>query len=175
MKKKFYFIRQMAKFDTNDVLYVVYVGTSVNEFSKYCQVREISKDCGYYFEPVSTISDQALDNLHKSVFKGLPKWKISFRSQSVSISKLYKMIEEDSFAKNEANMASSLDLQYFYFKHNPEWREAHSSYVLRREFANSTRKNLSQSKRDDLVSALIGAGLFLVLYLIECYLNGMGI
>lgn len=169
------FVRQKGCLDPNDVIYHVKVGTSDREFAKLCLVKEFCKDCGHYFRKRGNETDIAMDFLHRSVFKGIPSYKLDFRKATLTISQLYQMIIDDTFDAFESNLASTLSQQYFYFKDNPKWRINHKSYVLQRELAISTRKYLSHSKESQSIQVAIATCLILILFMIESYLTGIGL
>lgn len=103
MKSYYYFVRDMSCPSRQTIIYHVAVGTSDREQVKFALVREYCRDCGLFFRPVSKSSDIAVSNLVKSLFPG-SSWFVSpLRHATISITELYALIVDDSFASFEAS------------------------------------------------------------------------
>lgn len=168
MKSKYCFIRDLQNFGKDSVVYVVKVGTSDRECMKLESVRQYATDCSIYFRRWDYNVDVALDNLANSVFYGKPFARLFIRKAEITISRLYSMIVDDSFAKFEAKLTASRSLihvlsscsQSFYFKNHP--LNCNTSCQRLR------RKNLSARSGDDFLGACIA-----FCFILGCYLTSM--
>lgn len=173
MKRYYYFVRNLNGFCSDDVVYKVAVGASLREHAKLVLVSEFAKDCGMYFQPVSDVSDKAIDSLANSLFKGTSFALMYLRRANISISELYKLIIDDSFLAFEKSLTepatkfrilSLLSPSFFFINQPPKCitscQPSRSKYLSHAEGSENTR-------------ALIGAWLILVLFLLAGYLEGL--
>lgn len=173
MKRYYYFVRNLNGFSPDDVVYKVAVGSSMREHTKMVLVSEFAKDCGMYFQPVSDVSDRAIDSLANSLFKGTSFALMYLRRADVSISELYQMILDDSFIAFEQTLCepatkfrllSLLSPSFFFINQrsncNTSCQPSKSKYLSLAEGAENTR-------------VLIGVWLILGLFLLAGYLEGL--
>lgn len=173
MKRYYYFVRNLNGFGANDVVYKVAIGTSMREHAKMVLVSEFAKDCGMYFQPVSDMSDRAIDSLANSLFKGSSFALMHLRRANVSISELYRMIVDDSFTTFEKSLCEpanktrllSLLSPSFFFINQPS--NCDTKCQPRR------RKYLSHAEGSENTRVLIGVCLILVLFALAGYLEGL--
>lgn len=173
MKRYYYFVRNLNGFGSDDVVYKVAVGSSMREHAKMVLVSEFAKDCGMYFQPVSDVSDRAIDSLANSLFKGTSFALMYLRRANVSISDLYQMIVDDSFTTFEKTLCEpatkfrllSLLSPSFFFFNQPS--VCNTSCQPRR------RKYLSLAEGSENTRVFIGVCLILVLFMLAGYLEGL--
>ena len=173
MKRYYYFVRNLNGFSPDDVVYKVAVGSSMREHAKLILVSEFAKDCGMYFQPVSDVSDRAIDSLANSLFKGTTFALMYLRRADVSVSDLYQMIVDDSFIAFEKTLCEpatkfrllSLLSPSFFFINQPF--NCNTSCQPRR------RKYLSLAKGSENTRVLISVWLILVLFMLAGYLEGL--
>lgn len=173
MKRFYYFVRNLNGFCPDDVVYKVAVGSSMREQAKMVLVSEFAKDCGMYFQPVSDVSDRAIESLANSLFTGSAFALMYLRRADISISDLYRMIVDDSFTTFEKNLAEptaklrllSLLSPSFYFINQP------SKCITSCQPSRS--KYLSHAKGSQNTSVAIAFGLILGLFMLAGYLEGL--
>lgn len=173
MKRYYYFVRNLNGFSPDDVVYKVAVGSSMREHAKMVLVSEFARDCGMYFQPVSDVSDRAIDALANSLFKGSSFALMYLRRADVSISELYQMIMDDSFIAFEKSlcepatkfrMLSLLSPSFFFNNHTSDCNTSCQP---------SRRKYLSRAEGYENTRVLIGVCLILVLFMLAGYLEGL--
>lgn len=173
MKRYYYFVRNLNGFCPDDVVYKVAVGASMREHAKMILVSEFARDCGMYFQPVSDISDMAINSLANSLFKGTSFALMYLRRANVSVSDLYQMIVDDSFVTFEQNLTEpttkfkllSLISPSFFFINQP------SKCITSCQPSRS--KYLSHAKGSENTHVLISVWLILVLFMLAGYLEGL--
>lgn len=173
MKRYYYFVRNLNGFGSDDVVYKVAVGSSMREHAKMILVSEFARDCGMYFQPVSDVSDRAINSLANSLFKGSSFALMYLRRANVSISELYQMIVDDSFTAFEKNLAEpatklrllSILSPSFFFINQPS--NCITSCQPRRS------KYLSHAEGSQNTSVAIAFGLILGLFMLAGYLEGL--
>lgn len=173
MKRYYYFVRNLNGFGSDDVVYKVAVGTSMREQAKMVLVSEFAKDCGMYFQPVSDVSDRAIESLANSLFTGTSFALMYLRRADVSICDLYQMIVDDSFLTFEKNLTEpatkfrllSLLSPSFLFLNQP------SKCITKCQPSRS--KYLSPAEGSENTHILISVWLILVLFLLSGYLEGL--
>ena len=173
MKRYYYFVRNLNGFGSDDVVYKVAVGSSMREHAKMVLVSEFARDCGMYFNPVSDVSDRAINSLANSLFKGTSFALMYLRRANVSISDLYQMIVDDSFVTFEQNLTEpatkfrllSLLSPSFFFINQP------SKCITSCQPSRS--KYLSPAEGSENTHVLISVCLILGLFLLASYLEGL--
>lgn len=154
MKSKFCFIRRTGELEPNDVIYQVWVGSFLREFTKLRLVQEYCKDCGFYFEKWSLLVDSHIDGEKaRYVTDGNPIAN-PFRTASVTIDKLYAMIIDDSFGRFEANLPMTQSEKWMQFHHSLLYYKSLSSPKVLRNAYPVVRKNLSRRNRIEDQKAL---------------------
>lgn len=173
MKRYYYFVRNLNGFGSDDVVYKVAVGSSMREHAKMVLVSEFARDCGMYFQPLSDVSDRAINSLANSLFKGTSFALMYLRRANISISDLYQMIVDDSFIAFEKNLAEpttklrllSILSPSFFFINQP------SKCITSCQPSRS--KYLSHAKGSENTHVLISVCLILVLFMLAGYLEGL--
>lgn len=173
MKRFYYFVRNLHGFGANDVVYKVGVGSSLRESAQQELINQYAADCGCYFRLVSDESDRAIDLLAKSLFPDSKFALLHLRRANLSVSELYRMIVEDSFATFEKDLAESRSkfqllsiLSPSFFYHN------HTS-ICHTTCQPIRRKYLSPAKGSENTHVALAVGVIIVLFLISGYLEGL--
>lgn len=104
MKSKYCFLRTNGQLSPGDVVYQVWVGSFLREFTKLTLVQEYCKDCGLYIEKWSPEVDSRLEKMKALYGGGASVLSSPFLSASITISKLYALIIDDSFESFERNL-----------------------------------------------------------------------
>lgn len=104
MKSKYCFLRTNGLLSPGDVVYQVWVGSFLREFTKLTLVQEYCKDCGLYIEKWSPQVDSRLEKMKALYGGGASELSSPFLSASITISKLYALIIDDSFESFERNL-----------------------------------------------------------------------
>lgn len=173
MKTKYCFIRNPHHFTREDVVYVVYVGTSEREQVLLTLISEYVKDTGIYFKKWSNTVDITLLELRSHLFPNSIQTRFYLRTASVNVSDLYRLIIDDSWSSFEETLTTPTAKFHLISMLSPTFFFANSP-VGKKSFASSAkRKNLSQNGDSELVSAVVNFGLILVLFLFAGYLEGV--
>lgn len=173
MKSYFYFVRNMNGFSSDDVVYKVAVGSSLKDVAKMSLVSEFARDCGMYFERVSTRSDASISLLAKSLFPGSSYPEIYLRTAVVSVHELYRLILDDSFISFEKNLSFPKAHAQLLSHFSPSFKLRNSQSSCITTCPTLRRKYLSQTEGDQITRACIGFGLILGLFLLSGYLEGI--
>lgn len=173
MKSYYYFVRDLSHFQAESVVYKVAVGSSDREQAKHALLKEYARDCGFYYQIVSDTSDKAIGMLAEGVFHKGAASRILIRIASVSVSQLYRMAIEDSFAKFEARM--TFQPAYFHILSCFGIILKSPAVSLRGKAGKPVRqrKNLSHDKKMSPKEAICAFGLILIIFLIAGFLEGM--
>lgn len=173
MKRYFYFVRNLHGFCANDVVYKVGVGSSLRECAQVELIRQFATDCGCYFRLVSDKSDRAINCLAESLFPDSKFALLHLRRANLSVTELYRLIVEDSFATFERDLHESRskfqllsNLSPTFFYHN------HKSNCITSCQPNR-RKYLSPAKGSENTQVALAIGVIIVLFLISGYLEGL--
>ena len=175
MKSKYCFIRHQGVLKPDSFIYHVWVGSSLRESVKLALVEEYCKDVGDYFEKWSSVVDSQLDECRA-------RYKVSgnpiaspFKSASVTISELYRMIIDDTFDMFEASMMINATEKYKLFHHLSEYHRQANYFKVLHDASPSVRKYLSLAKRNVAVRAAICVALCFVLMaldaVVSCVMN----
>lgn len=173
MKRYYYFVRNLNGFGSNDVVYKVAVGTSMREQAKMVLVSEFAKDCGMYFQPVSDVSDRAIESLANSLFTGSSFALMYLRRADVSICDLYQMIMDDSFLTFEKNLTEPATKFRFLSLLSPSFLFLNQPSKCITTCQPSRSKYLSPAEGSENTRVIIGVWLILVLFLLSGYLEGL--
>lgn len=121
MRKKYYFVRHSGGLSVGVTIYHVWVGSSEREQTKLALVQAYCKENDLPMVRWSHEVDSLIDSFqekHKADDCALAK---PYRTASVSISVLFQMILDDSFAKFEAyNYASHFEI-YLNHRNDPNF------------------------------------------------------
>ena len=175
MKSKYCFIRHQGNLKPDSFIYHVWVGSSLRESVKLALVEEYCKDVGDYFEKWSSEVDSQLDECRARFKVSGNPLASPFKSASVTISELYKLIIDDTFDMFEASMMMSATEKYKLFHHQSEYHRQANYFKVLQNASPSTRKYLSLAKRNVAIRAAICVALCCVLMaldaVVSCVMN----
>ena len=173
MKRYYYFVRNLNGFGSDDVVYKVAVGSSMREHAKMVLVSEFARDCGMYFQPVSDVSDRAINSLANSLFKGTSFALMYLRRANISISDLYQMIVDDSFTTFEKNLTEPTTKLRLLSLISPSFFFINQPFKCITSCQPSRSKYLSHAEGYENTHVLISVCLILVLFMLAGYLEGL--
>lgn len=173
MKRYYYFVRNLNGFGSDDVVYKVAVGSSMREHAKMVLVSEFARDCGMYFQPVSDMSDRAINSLANSLFKGTSFALMYLLRANISISDLYQMIVDDSFTTFEKNLAEPTAKLRLLSLLSPSFFFINQPIKCITTCQPSRSKYLSHAKESENTLVLISVCLILGLFMLAGYLEGL--
>lgn len=173
MKSYYYFVRTVGHFQADDVVYKVAVGTSDREQAKHALLKEFCRDSGFYYEKVSDSSDKAVDLLAEGVFHRGPVSRVLLRFATISVSELYKMAVDDSFARYEAKMACLPAYFHILGCFGVILKNPAGSLREKANKPSRQRKNLNHKKMMSPKEAVCVFGLILIIFLVAGFLEGM--
>lgn len=172
MKRRYVFARNLAKFDRDDVIYIVLVGSSQRDQIKLSLLQEYSKDAGCYLRPVSDETDKALDNLAKSLFSGCQWPRLMLRKTEMTISVLYRIVEDDSFESFESTLVQPQSLFHLLHFIDPHF-SLNVNVLQSGTFLPSVpRKYLKTFKRESIQGAVVNFGLILITFIVAAIVCG---
>lgn len=169
MKSKYCFLRSSGNLKPNDVIYQVWVGSFLREFTKLTLVQEYCKDCGFYFEKWSPEVDSRLDAMKSKYQTDENPLSSPFLSASISIDKLYALILDDSFESFEKNLMLTPTEKWCRFNQTILYHQSLKSSLVTRNAYPHVRKNLSHRNRREVSNAicsLIGIAVLIVIDII---------
>lgn len=166
-------MREFSHVSVDTVVYHVKVGTSDREHVKFALVAEYCKDCGLYFSKVSDSSDRAIRLLEKSLFPGSSFFTSPLRRATISISELYRLILDDSFATFEKQHQERRGSFNFKCLVDPRFYARNFPRKKVKTPAFPTRKYLKSGNTADFDSFLIGSAIVAIIFLIAAYLDGV--
>lgn len=175
MKTKYCFIRNPHNFTREDVVYIVYVGTSEQDQVKLTLISEYVKESGIYFRKWSNSVDVALTQLCETLFSKSLFGQFALRTAEISIAKLYELIIDDSWLAFEEKLTTPRPKLHLLAMLSPNIFFQNSA-KRKKSFAFSVqRQNLSHNDDSELISAVVHFGLILILFLIGGYLEGVSV
>lgn len=166
MKSKYCFLRSHGDLSPSDVVYQVWVGSYLREFTKLTLVQEYCKDCGLYFEKWSPQVDSHLDEMKSKYQSDGNVYSSPFLSASISIDKLYAMIIDDSFAAFEKSLNLTPFEKWCRYRQTIRYcQSVNKTNVLPHAYPH-VRKNLSLNNRNEgLKAACCFVGVLILLAL----------
>lgn len=147
MKSKYVFIRNWPDIQAGDFIYSVWVGSSRREQAKYLLVREFCRDCSLYFK-LNAI--EVVSEIEKAKARFRRDGNVNanpFRSASVTISELYRMIVDNSFDAFEANQTENRSSLWWNFHRDLQFIQSQNINDVVHHASPSGSKNLSIRKR----------------------------
>lgn len=121
MKSKFYFVRHSGGLNVGETIYHVWVGTSLREKAKQKLVEIFCRENDLPFVPWSLAVDSLIEQQMAKYKADGCKGRYPYRTASITISKLYQLIIEDSFERFEAdNLPSKFEI-YINHYNDPEY------------------------------------------------------
>lgn len=167
MKSKYCFLRSRGDLKPGDVIYQVWVGSYLREFTKLTLVQEYCKDCGLYFEKWSPLVDSHLDEMKSRYQTDGNVFSSPFVSASISIDKLYALIIDDGFAAYEKSLNLTTFEKWCRYRQTIQYcRSVNKSNVIHHAYPH-VRKNLSHSYGDEGLKAACGLVGILVLIALD--------
>ncbi len=175
MKTKYCFIRNPHHFTREDVVYIVYVGTSEHDQVKLTLISEYVKESGIYFRKWSNSVDVALTQLCETLFSKSLLCQFALRTAEISVQDLYELIIDDSWSVFEEKLTTPRPKLHLLAMLSPNVFFQNSG-MRKKSFAFSVqRQNLSHNVDSELISAVVHFGLILILFLIGGYLEGISV
>lgn len=173
MKSKYCFLRSRGNLSPGDVIYQVWVGSYLREFTKFRLVQEYCKDCGLYFEKWSPEVDSRLDR-EKSRFNSDGRLFTSpFLSASITIDKLYAMIIDDSFVAFEKSLNLTPFEKWCRYRQTIEYCQSINKTNVSHHAYPHVRKNLSISNGNEAYKAACGFAGILVLIVLDILMTNL--
>lgn len=167
MKSKYCFLRSRGSLSPGDVIYQVWVGSYLREFTKFKLVQEFCKDCGLYFERWSPEVDSRLDREKSRFCSDGRQFTSPFLSASITIDKLYAMILDDSFESFEKSLNLTPFEKWCRYRQTIQYcQSVNKTNVLHHAYPN-VRKNLSLSNGNEVYKAVCGFVGILVLIALD--------
>ena len=167
MKSKYCFLRSRGKLSPGDVIYQVWVGSYLREFTKFKLVQEYCKDCGLYFERWSPEVDSRLYKEKSRFYSDGSEFTSPFLSASITIDKLYAMIIDDSFVAFEKSLNLTPFEKWCRYRQTIQYCQSiNKSNVLHHAYPH-VRKNLSHSNGHEGYKAACGLVGILVLIALD--------
>lgn len=148
-------------------VYHVMVGTSQRELVKLSLVTEYCKDTGLYFKKWSCLVDSALELAAKPYKKDGCALATPFRTASITISDLYRMIIDDSFHDFEANYTETAFGLWRNFRNDPDYIQHFNASVCNTIALPPRRKNLSLGKLSEGQRARLATFGIAVLFFVD--------
>lgn len=156
MKSKYCFLRSRGNLSPGDVIYQVWVGSYLREFTKFKLVQEYCKDCGLYFERWSQEVDSRLCREKSRFCSDGRECTSPFLSASITIDKLYAMIIDDSFESFEKSLNLTPFEKWCRYRQTIQYCQSiNKSNVLHHAYPH-VRKNLSLSNGNEVYKAVCG-------------------
>lgn len=173
MKSKYCFIRHGGNLNPGDVIYQVWVGSYLSEFTKLTLVEEYCRDCGLYFQKWSVEVDSHIDKAKARYRTDGNPLAHPFRSASVTISKLYALIIDDSFARFEASLPTTRFELWLQFNHRVEYYQSLNRSNVTPSAILTRRKHLSHRNRVEGQRALFCLILIIMLIAIDAIVTNL--
>lgn len=173
MKSKYCFLRSRGNLSPGDVIYQVWVGSYLREFTKFKLVQEYCKDCGLYFERWSPEVDSRLYREKSRFCSDGREFTSPFLSASITIDKLYAMIIDDSFESFEKSLNLSPFEKWCRYRQTIQYCQSiNKSNVLHHAYP-QVRKNLSLSNGNEVYKAVCGFVGILVLIALDIIVSNI--
>lgn len=153
MKSKYCFLRSRGDLSPGDVIYQVWVGSYLREFTKLTLVQEFCKDCGLYFEKWSPLVDSHLNEMKSRYQSDGNVFSSPFVSASISIDKLYALIIDDGFAAFEKSLNLTPFEKWCRYRQTIRYHQSIKTNNVIHHAYPQVRKNLSHSYGDEGLKA----------------------
>lgn len=173
MKSKYCFLRSHGNLSPGDVIYQVWVGSYLREFTKLKLVQEYCKDCGLYFERWSPEVDSRLYKEKSRFCSDGRQFTSPFLSASITIDKLYAMIIDDSFESFEKSLNLTPFEKWCRYRQTIQYCQSiNKSNVLHHAYPH-VRKNLSLRNGNEVYKAACGLVGILVLIVLDILMTNL--
>lgn len=173
MKSKYCFLRSGGELKPNDVIYQVWVGSFLREFTKLTLVQEYCKDCGLYFEKWSPMVDSHIDQMKSKYMASASQTTSPFLSASITISKLYAMIIDDSFDSFERNLMLTQFEKWCRYRQTISYVQSINKTNVPPRAYPHVRKNLSVSNASEGYKAAFGLVGILILIALDILMTNL--
>ena len=173
MKSKYCFLRSSGDLRPGDVVYQVWVGSFLREFTKLTLVQEYCKDCGLYFEKWSPLVDSWLDRMKSRYVSDGNVYSSPFLSASITIDKLYALIIDDSFNSFEASLFLNPTEKWRRYRNSIRYHLSVSKSNVIQNANPFVRKNLSLRNRYEGQKSLFLLVCLIVLIIIDAIVSNL--
>lgn len=173
MKQKYLFIRDFAQINRDTMLYVVWVGESVEDAAKLQLIKEFSKDCGCYFHKWSTPVDLTVRKINQRFFSGSFMSMNRFRRVDMPISDLYRLIIDWSFEAFEANYVEPRALSHILSILSPSFFFNYHNQKVTQHAHRAKRKYLSELGVSERVKSTACFAMLILLFLLASFIEGL--
>lgn len=154
MKSKYCFLRSSGLNSPEDFVYVVWVGSSLRELAILSLVEEYARDTGLYFKRWSPDVDSHIDKARSRYKTNANGFGFAFRTISVTIKELSKLIVDDSFGALEKAYTMTESEKWCRFHNSIEYAAAVNHSNVIRNASPSLRQYLSLAKKGQRVKAV---------------------
>lgn len=172
MKSKYCFLRSRGNLSPGDVVYMVWVGSYLREFTKLTLVQEFCKDCGLYFEKWNPLVDSHLDEMKSRYQSDGNMFSSPFVSVSITIDKLYALIIDDGFAAFEKSISLTPFEKWCRYRQTIRYCQSINKTNVIPHAYPVRRKNLSLRNRNEGLKAaccLVGVLILLAIDAVMSY------
>lgn len=173
MKSKYCFLRSRGSLSPGDVVYQVWVGSYLREFTKFKLVQEYCKDCGLYFERWSAEVDSRLDREKSRFCSDGRHFTSPFLSASITIDKLYAMIIDDSFESFEKSLNLTPFEKWCRYRQTIQYCQSINKTNVTHHANPHVRKNLSISNGNEVYKAVCGFVGILILIALDIIVSNI--
>lgn len=167
MKSKYCFLRSSGDLKPGDIVYQVWVGSFLREFTKMTLVQEYCKDCGLYFQKWSPLVDSHLDEMRSRFQPDGNPFTSPFVSASISIDKLYALIIDDGFAAFEKSLYLTQFEKWCRYRQTIRYCQSINKTNVPLHAYPHVRKNLSHRNGSEVYKAACGLVGILVLIALD--------
>lgn len=155
------------------MLYVVWVGSSIEDAAKLQLIKEFAKDCGCYFHKWSTQVDLTVRKINQRFFSGSFMSLNRFRRVDMPISDLYRLIIDWSFDCFEANYVEPRALSHVLSILSPSFFFNYHNQKVSHHAHRSSSKYLSQLRVGEKVKSTLCFTMLILLFLLASFLEGL--
>ena len=173
MKSKYCFLRSRGNLSPGDVIYQVWVGSYLREFTKLKLVQEYCKDCGLYFEKWSLEVDSRIIREKSRFCSDGGQFSSPFLSASITIDKLYAMIIDDSFDSFEKSLNLTPFEKWCRYRQTIQYCQSINKNNVTHHAYPQVRKYLSHSNGNEVYKAVCGFVGILVLIALDIIVSNI--
>lgn len=173
MKQKYLFIRDYTQINRDSMLYVVWVGESIEDAAKLQLIKEFSKDCGCYFHRWNRQVDLTVSKINERFFSGSFMSLNRFRRVDMSVSDLYRLIIDWSFEAFEANYVEPRALSHVLSILSPSFFFNYHNRKVIQNARRAKRKYLSELGVSEKVKSTACFTMLILLFLLASFLEGL--
>lgn len=171
MKSKFCLIRTDAPLDEKAFVYVIWVGSTDNDFIKLGLVEAFCKDCGWYFKKWSATVDSALEKRTKYARLDGNKTATPYQFISLSISECYQAIVDDSFSSIEKRHVMTPQEKFMRFRNDPLFLLSYHHKKCITMCPPSTSKTFCRRKGHAFYDLPMSLGFIVLLFILDAIVS----